>query len=152
MSGGVANFSGDCGECSDRGKYHKATAAGGMQVGQSATVNGNSPQNCVVANDKGTVFGIELLANAGFYSYQVRVDAQGPSGAFSGSMYLAFEDATHDVYYLSVYSSRRESHTVSFNSSSPNIIAIYWSDYDFTVKTGDAERPKADFKVLSPAE
>lgn len=152
MATGTANFTGQCGECSDRGSYFKATAAGGMQVGQSATVNGNSPQNCVVANDGGAVFGIELLANAGFYSYQVRVDAQGPSGPFSGSMYLAFEDETHDVYYLSIYSSRRESHTVSFNSSSPNIIAIYWSDYDFTVKTGEANREKANFKVLSPAE
>lgn len=151
MSDGTANFAGDCGECSKRGEFKKATSVGGMLVGQSATVNGSSPENCVIANDSAAVFKIELLSNAGFYKYQVRVDAQGPKGAFSGSMYLAFEDATHDVYYLSVYSSRRESHTVSFNSSDPRIIAIYWSDYDFSVKTGEANREKADFKVLSPA-
>lgn len=151
MSDGTANFTGDCGECSKDGSYYKASSVGGMLVGQSATVNGNSPENCVVANDSAKVFKIELLSNAGFYKYQVRVDAQGPEGAFSGSMYLAFEDATHDVYYLSVYASRRESHTVSFNSSDPRIIAIYWSDHSFTVKTSDANRAKPDFKVLSPA-
>jgi len=153
MSDGTANFTGDCGECSKDGSYYKASSVGGMLVGQSATVNGNSPENCVVANDSAKVFKIELLSNAGFYKYQVRVDAQGPEGAFSGSMYLAFEDATHDVYYLSVYASRRESHTVSFNSSDPRIIAIYWSDHSFTVKTSDANRAKPDFQgALAPPD
>ena len=72
--------------------------------------------------------------------------------AFDRQAVLFVGRSFNPSYYLSIYSSRRESHTVSFNSSSPNIIAIYWSDYDFTVKTGDAARPKADFKVLSPAE
>jgi len=156
MSDGTANFQGDCGECSNRGGHFTATSTGGMQPGQSATVNGNSPQNCVIANDDAKVFGIELLSNAGFYKWQVRVDAQGPSGPFSGSMYLAFRDATNDVYYLSIYASRRESHTVSFNSDNTNITAIYWSDYSFTVSgaaagaaAGKAEKPA--YQVVSPA-
>jgi len=149
MTTGTANFNGDCGECTSG--YYTATSAGGMQPNQSATVNGNSPQNCVVANDGGTVYQIELQSIAGLYNYQVRVDAQGPKGIGSGSMYLAFQDQTGDVYYLSIYSSTREWHEVSYNSSQPNIVAIYWSDYSFTVNQSDASRAKPGYKVLSPA-
>jgi hypothetical protein len=149
-STGTADFKGDCGECTSG--YFSATSIGGMQPGQSATVNGNPPQNCVVANDGGTVFGIELARIAGIYGYQVRVDAQGPHGFGSGSMYLAFQDATGDVYYLSIYSSTREGHEVSFNSSNPNIVKIFWSDYSFTVKGGNADRPKPQYKVVSPVD
>lgn len=146
---GTANFNGDCGECTNG--YYSATCAGGMQPGQSATVNGNSPQNCVVANDGGTVFAIELAQIAGLYGYQVRVDAQGPSGPFSGAMYLAFQDQTGDVYYLSVYSSTHEGHEVSYNSAAPAIVKIFWSDYSFTVEDGvAANRGKPDYQVVSP--
>ena len=147
MSSGTADFSGNCGEC--KSGYNTATCVGGMQPGQSATVNGNSPQNCVVANDGGTVFAIELQTIAGIYGYQVRVDSQGPKGAFSGSMYLAFEDQTGDVYYLSIFSSTREWHQVSYNSSSPALVKVYWSDYSFTVSSGDASKAKPAYKVES---
>ena len=146
---GTANFQGDCGECTSG--HYSAACTGGMQVNQSATVNGNSPQNCVVANDGATVFTIELVPVAGIYDYQVRVEAKGPSGPFSGSMYLAFKDQTGDVYYLSVYSSKREWHEVSYNSDKPAITKIFWSDYSFTVKDGDESRPKPQYQVVSPA-
>ena len=88
----TVNFVGNCGECGSKGSYHKATSSGGMYPNQSATVNGSPPQNCVKANDGGTVFEIELQEIAGIYDYQIRVNAQGPSGMFSGSMYLDFQD------------------------------------------------------------
>lgn len=149
---GVANFQGDCGECTSG--YYQAACTGGMQVNQSATVNGNSPQNCVVANNGATVYQIELVPVAGIYDFQVRVDAQGPSGPFSGSMYLAFRDQTGDTYYLSIYSSTREWHEVSYNSSSPAITNIYWSDYSFSaaaLEGADEGRDKPKFQVVSPA-
>ena len=146
-SNGTANFQGDCGECTKG--YYSATSQGGMQPDQSATVNGNSPQNCVVANDSATVYAIELQKIAGFYDYQVRVDAQGPSG-LGGSMYLAFEDQSGDTYYLSIYSSKRQWHEVSYNSSQPAIVKIFWSDYSFSASS-DASRPKAEYQVVSPA-
>jgi hypothetical protein len=149
MTSGTADFDGQCGECKDG--YYTVVSTGGMQPNQSATVNGNSPQNCVVANDGATVFAIELQAIAGIYSYQVRIDAQGPKGAFSGSMYLAFEDATGDIYYLSVFLSKREWHEVSYNSSSPNIMKIFWSNKSFTAHSGDAAQEKPSYQVLSPA-
>ena len=149
MTSGTSNFQGDCGECKDG--HFTATSTGGMQPDQSATVNGNSTQNCVIANDGATVFAIELQKIAGIYDYQVRVDAQGPSGPFSGSMYLAFQDQTGDVYYLSVYSSKREWHEVSYNSDKPAITSIFWSDKSFTVKDGDESRPKPQYQVVSPA-
>lgn len=148
MTSGVANFTGPCGEC--KSGYYTATSTGGMQPNQSATVNGNSPQNCVIANDGGTVFDIELQSVAGVYNYQLRVQAQGPKGVFSGSMYLAFEDRTGDVYYLSVFSSTKEWHQVSYNSARPEIVAIYWSNHSFTVDKGAAAKDKPQYKVMSP--
>jgi hypothetical protein len=147
MSNGTADFKGQCGEC--KSGYYTATCTGGMQVGQSATVNGNSPQACVVANDGGTVYGIELQTVAGIYDYQVRVDAKGPKGIGSGSMYLAFEDQTGDIYYLSIYSSTREWHQVSYNSSKPALVKIFWSDYSFTASDAAASGEKPAYKVES---
>ena len=146
---GTANFQGQCGECSDG--YYTATCSGGMLVGQSATVNGNSPQNCVVANDGACVYEITTINNAGPYDYQIRIDAQGPSGPFSGSMHLAFRDATGDVYYIYIYSSTHEWHTISYNSSDPRLTDIYWSDKSFDVAGGDSSRPKPQYQVVSPA-
>ena len=146
-STGTADFGGQCGECKDKGAYFTATCIGGMQVGQSATVNGNSPQACVVANDGGTVYAIELQTVAGIYDYQVRVEAKGPKGIGSGSMYLAFEDQTGDIYYLSIYSSTREWHEVSYNSSKPALVKIFWSNYSFTASSADATKEKPAYKV-----
>ena len=69
---------------------------------------------------------------ARFHDYVVNVDAQGPSGFGSGSIYLAFTDQSGDTYYLSIYSSTRSVHTVRYNSEKPSITNIYWSDYGFT--------------------
>ncbi len=149
MSDDIANFVGQCGEC--QSGYYSATDPTGMQPGQSATVNGHPPQDCVVANDGAKVFEIALAKIAGPYEYQVRVEAQGPSGFLSGSMHLAFQDKTGDVYYLDIYSSTKEGHEVSFNSSAPAIVTIYWSDSSFTVNTGDAAKDKPRYKILSPA-
>lgn len=148
MTSGVANFTGQCGECTTG--YYTATSVGGMQPDQTATVNGNSPQNCVIANDGGKVFDIELQSVAGIYNYQLRVQAQGPKGAFSGSMYLAFEDRTGDVYYLGLFSSTKQWYQVSYNSTEPEIVAIYWSNRSFTVKKAGVAKDKPQYKVVSP--
>jgi hypothetical protein len=152
MADGAVNFVGQCGECSTRGSYFSATNSGGMQPGQSATVNGGPTQNCVVANDGATVFAIELQEIAGLYRYQVRVCAQGPTGIGSGYMWLAFEDSTGDVYYLKIFSSSKEWHEVSYNSESPAIRTIYWSDYEFTVDTSDVRAEKPKYKIVSPVD
>ncbi len=146
----TVDFKGQCGECKDG--YYTATSTAGMKPGQSAAVNGAPPNNCVIANDDAKVFQISVIDNAGFYKYQIRVDAQGPDGIFSGSMYLAFRDKTNDVYYLRIYARRRSWHTVSYNSDSPDITAIYWSNYAFTVREGVAGGAKTEFQVVSPAE
>ena len=149
MSNGVADFVGECGECTNG--YYSAASRAGLQPNQSATVNGSLPQDCVVANNGARVYAIELQQIAGLYGFQVRVEAQGPSGAFSGAMHLAFQDSTGDVYYLKIYSSSREWHTVSFNSDSAAIKRIFWSDYDFTVSGDGVSSDKAEFQVQSPA-
>ena len=40
---------------------------------------------------------------------------------------------------------------MSFNSDSPNIVAIYWSDYSFTVNDA-AAGAKPAYQVVSPAQ
>lgn len=144
-----SNFQGDCGEA--KSGYYSASCPGGMPVGNFATVNGNSPQQCVIANDGGTVFAIQLIETAGIYDYQVRVEAQGPRGIFSGSMYLAFQDMTGDVYYLAITASKREWHEVSYNSSNPAIQRIFWSDVSFDVTSSKTDGDKPAYQVVSPA-
>ncbi|QKJ28750.1 hypothetical protein HQ865_02905 [Mucilaginibacter mali] len=146
------NFSGtQCGQAT--GSIPFSATSTGMEIFQTATVNGNPPSNCVVANDGGTVFGITLLQpDDKIYSYQISVDAQGPSGWLSGSMYLAFTDASGDTYYLSIFDSDRQIHTVDYNSSSPNIVTIWWCNNSFTVDSENANKSKAKFRVTSPAQ
>lgn len=74
------------------------------------------------------MFSIALQQVSGVYSYQVVVDAQGPEGLFSGSMYLYFTDQTGDRYSLSVFRHARDKHTVSYNSAAPAIVKIAWSN------------------------
>ncbi len=101
---GTANFEGQCGEC--RSGYYSAHSVAGLRPGQSAAVNGAPPENCVKANDGGTVYAVSVISNAGFYSWQIRIDAKGPSGIGSGSLYLAFRDqsltqkASHNIRLL----------------------------------------------------
>src|SRR6266851_4660680 len=90
---GIANFEGKAGENSS------ATSKAGLQVNQQVALNGNTDLSpSMVANDGGCVYGITLTGSPGIYDYVVNVDAQGPKGFGSGSMYLAFTDETGDVY------------------------------------------------------
>ena len=117
------HFTGQCGQNSS------ATSAAGLQPGQSVVLNGSSDlAGCVVANDNAAVFSISLNQISGVYSYQVTVDAQGPEGPFSGSMYLYFTDQTGDRYPLTVLRHARDTHTVSYNSAAPAIVKIDWSN------------------------
>ncbi|NGM48597.1 hypothetical protein G5B46_03140 [Caulobacter sp. 602-2] len=111
----------DCGDTS-------GTANGLLPVGSSVAINGSTDlSSCIIGNSEGKVYGIQLVPNAGIYSYQVQVDAQGPSGMFSGSINLAFTDQTGDTYKLAITASRREQHTVSYNSDRPSIVKITWA-------------------------
>jgi hypothetical protein len=142
------DFRGDCGEGTERGKP-KSASSSGMQPFQSATINGGPVSNCVVGNDGAVVYDITLIKTAGIYDYRITVDGQGPSGIGSGYFHLAFTDESGDTYFLKLYSSTREQHTVDYNSGKPNIVKIWWSDYDFDAPGGNAA--KANFRVSSPA-
>jgi hypothetical protein len=54
----------------------------------------------------------------------------------SGGMYLLFTDQTNDTYSLSLYSSKRKMHTVSYNSDKPAIWKIQWSNTPFSASAG----------------
>ena len=143
----AVNFTGSCGEAS--GHAPNCAISTGMQPHQSATVNGGPVSNCVIGNDGATIFEISLTTTTGIYQYQVTVDGQGPSGIASGYIHLAFTDESGDTYYLKISSSTREQHIVDFNSAKPNIMKIWWCDYDFTVPSSNTTKP--DYRVTSPA-
>lgn len=144
----TVNFNGACGEAS--GSTPNSASSTGMEVFQQATINGGPTSNCVVGNDGAKVYGISLAKTSGVYPYQIQVDCQGPSGIFSGFFHLAFTDASGDTYYLNIYSSTRELHTVDYDSTSPNIVKIWWCDNSFSAPTAKATKP--NFRVTSPAQ
>ena len=134
MSYLITDFTGSCGEGTVRGTPMSVQSTKGLQVNEQASVNGNTDlSTCLIGNGNACVYGITLTGSPGIYDYVVNVDAQGPSGLWSGSLYLAFTDETGDTYYLSIYSSHRSVHTVRYNSQKPAIKTIYWSDYSFSV-------------------
>ena len=119
----VGVFTGQCGQNST------ATSTTGLQVNQAVQLNSNTDlSSCIQANGGACVYGITLTGSPGIYDYVLNVDAQGPSGFGSGSMYLAFTDETGDTYKLSIYSSSRSTHTVRYNSEKPAIFNIQWSN------------------------
>lgn len=114
-------------------RYGDGGIAVPKESGQSLIVNsalvieGQEDLSSIIAfNDGGCVYGITLTGSPGYYDYVVNVDAQGPSGAFSGSGHLYFTDESGDTYALSIYSSTRSTHTVRYNSNKPNIVKIEW--------------------------
>ncbi|AGJ59495.1 hypothetical protein F750_7071 (plasmid) [Streptomyces sp. PAMC 26508] len=118
-----ADFTGTCGE------NQGATSATGLKVNQKVRVNGEADlSSCVVGNNEACVYGIQLSRiSHPLYSYSISVDAQGPRNAF-GSFYLAFKDQTGDVYHLRVFDSRRNTHSVMFNSSNAPLTEFKWSN------------------------
>src|SRR5258707_603879 len=62
-------------------------------------INGNSDlSRCVVGNSDARVYQVYLIRQQNYKSFEwlIWIDAQGPSGAGSGNMWLRFEDETHD--------------------------------------------------------
>lgn len=119
----VGIFTGACGNNSS------ATSNQGLQNNSTVQLNGNTDlSGCITANGGACVYGITLTGSPGTYDYVINVDAQGPSGFGSGSMYLYFTDETGDRYSLSIYSSTRSTHTVRYNSQKPSIFKIEWSN------------------------
>jgi UDP-2,3-diacylglucosamine pyrophosphatase LpxH len=119
------NFTGKCGQNSF------ATSALGLQPGCSLELNGSTDlSGCIQANDGGCVYGVTLSKGSyeGLYQYRLSIDGRGPKGLGSGSMYLAFTDQTGDVYKKSFFSSTRHTLTLDYNSDSPAIVKVQWSN------------------------
>lgn len=113
----------DCGQPS-------GAATGLLDLDQSVVINGNSDlSSCMVGLTSGCVYGISLGEdlNHSVYQYMISVDAAGPEGVGSGQIWLSFVDESGSNYSLSIFSSTRKVHTVSFNSSAPSIVTIDWS-------------------------
>ncbi len=56
------------------------------------------------------------------------MEAQGPSGAGSGSIWLTFGDESGDHYQLRIYSSTKKWHYLRYNSDKPGITSLNWND------------------------
>jgi hypothetical protein len=129
----ITEFQGECGE-GQKNSPKSAVSVKGLQPNEQASLNGNTDlSTCMRGNDNACVYGITLTGSPGIYDYVVNVDAQGPSGFGSGSLYLAFTDESNDTYFLQIYSSHRSVHTVRYNSQNPAIKKIWWCNYSFDV-------------------
>ncbi len=124
MPGSVqGSFIGNCGQNSS------AVSEAGLQPSESVVLNGKADlSSCMVANDNAAVFGIRLDKVSGIYEYKLSVDAQGPKGLLSGSMYLYFTDQSGDRYLLTIFDHTRKTHTLQYNSAAPAIMKIEWSN------------------------
>lgn len=94
-------------------------------------INGNTDlSSCVVGNYGGRVYQVYLSLNPppSIYKYLLHVEAQGPAGVGSGSIWLVFTDGASDTYGLRIFSSTRAWQTVSYNSGSPGLVKLAWSD------------------------
>ncbi len=115
----------DCGKTSGT----TTPQGGALNPGDQVEINGSVDlSTCLVGNSNARVFSITLQKQAGFFSYVLDVIAQGPSGPFSGWLYLYFTDQTNDRYSLGIFSSTKQQHTVAYNSDQPGIVKIEWGD------------------------
>jgi len=124
----------DCGQPS-------GSATGLLPLNESVVINGSTDlSGCIVGATSGCVYGVSLgedLSHS-LYQYMISVDAAGPEGAASGQIWLSFVDQSGDSYKLSIFSSTRKIHTVSYNSTAPSIVTIDWSP-DVTVPPGTGD-------------
>lgn len=124
MSTGADFTSSDC------GKVNGLATGPALQPGAGMlAINGNTDlSKCVVGNYGGCVYQIYLSKHDGHFDYEIWVEAQGPSGAGSGSIWLTFGDESGDHYQLRIYSSTKEWHYLRYNSAKPGITSLNWND------------------------
>ncbi|HEX9984100.1 MAG TPA: hypothetical protein VGF69_12610 [Thermoanaerobaculia bacterium] len=92
-------------------------AVGGGEI----LVQGGLPISAVIPS----IQSITLVVDSGpVYTATLNVVGACPSGSFDNAM--QFTDQSGDTYSLRVYSSTVQTHTVSYNSSGPNITTITW--------------------------
>jgi UDP-2,3-diacylglucosamine pyrophosphatase LpxH len=105
---------------------------GPLYLGDQVEINGSVKlQDIIVGKKNACVYEVTLgpAHVSAFYKYAVDVDAQGPKGVDSGTMYLYFTDQTgkpNGQYTLSIFDSKRKSHYVDYNSNQPGIVEIEW--------------------------
>lgn len=111
------------------GQNSSASSKTGLKPGQQATINRMTDLSSVIqANDNGRVYSVTLEKIEGVCQYRLVVDAQGPKGLFSGSMFLYFTDQSGDRDALTIFSGTRKIHTMLYNSSAPAVMKIEWSN------------------------
>ncbi|MGW5365152.1 eCIS core domain-containing protein [Actinopolymorpha pittospori] len=118
----------------DAGKVRgRAVAkAGSLFPGDTVMINGSTDLSRVIVGNSGAcIYSLTMDTTAAYYDFLVQADGRGPSGPFSGTLWLKFVDETGDVYSLSLFLSDRRTHEVRFDSTRPGIREIQWSDSMF---------------------
>lgn len=118
-------------ECTSPGENSNATAKTnkGLPLNHSVTINGHLDLADIIRfNDDGRVYGIRLEGTPDYFDYILHIDARGPRGVGSGRGCLSFTDTTGDIYKLRIYSSKRSTHTIRYDSTNPNIVKIEWKN------------------------
>jgi hypothetical protein len=102
-----------------------------LTPGDRVEINGSLDLSaCIVGPNDGCVFSIEMMyVSKVFNEYVVNVVAQGPRGAFAGSLLLWFfgMDPNGQILRLDVYSSTKKQHTLPWNRDPPGIPTFGWS-------------------------
>ena len=117
---------------SDCGSINGSASGPPLRPGEGMlAINGNTDlSGCVVGNSNANASQIYVIRQQNYktYEYLIWIFAQGPEGAGSGNMWLQFEDETRDHYKIKIHSSTPKWHFVQYNSKSPGITKVEWSD------------------------
>jgi len=124
LSTGTNFTSNDCGQVNGLATGPALQPGAGLLA-----INGNTDlSGCVVGNYGGCVYQIYTSKLSTLYHYEIWVEAQGPSGTGSGSIWLTFGDQSGDHYTLRIFSSTKQWHYVRYNSSNPGLTSLNWND------------------------
>lgn len=124
----------DCGK--DTGT---ATQPNNVSGDYDISINLNTDlSQCIVGPKDAKVYSIHVATTAMSDPFEVHlnltVNAQGPSGAFSGGLELEFTDFSRDTYSLNITDSNRKDHTLWFNTRGPGITKITWRHVWYVAK------------------
>lgn len=124
LSTGANWTSSDCGKTTGQATGPALLPGTGLLA-----INGNTDlSGCVVGNYGACVYQVYTSQSSTAFGYEIWVQAQGPSGVGSGSIWLTFVDQSGDPYGLRIFDSTKKWHFVRYSSKKPGLTSMNWND------------------------
>lgn len=99
-----------------------------LVAGSQLSINGSTDLSAIIVGNSGAlVNSITMQDDGEFFTYELSVTGQGPAGAGSGSLELGLLDQAGGTHWLKLDSSTNKTHTLGYNSSSPDVVSISWA-------------------------